>query len=52
VVTFLAFNPNHADVADRVARAVEDHATPVGIGTVSKTKRIPVWKRAEAAMIA
>jgi hypothetical protein len=28
VVTFLAFHPNHADLADRLAKAVTDHATP------------------------
>src|SRR5437868_6684419 len=27
VVTFLAFHPNHADVAQRLAPAVADHAT-------------------------
>ena len=52
VVTFLAFHPNHADLADRLARAVTDHATPVGSGTVARTKRIPVEQRAEAAVIA
>jgi len=52
VVKFLAFNPNHADLADRFARAVADHATPVGSGTVARTKRIPVEQRAEAAVIA
>jgi hypothetical protein len=52
VVKFLAFHPNHADLADRLARAVTDHATPVGSGTVARTKRIPVEKRAEAAVIA
>ena len=30
VVTFLAFHGNYADLADRMARAVTDHATPVG----------------------
>src|SRR5437763_1480484 len=30
VVTFLAFPPDHADLAARLARAVTDHATPVG----------------------
>jgi hypothetical protein len=34
VVVFLAFHPNHADLADRLACAVTDHATPVGGGTV------------------
>jgi hypothetical protein len=36
----------------RVARAVTDYATPVGSGTVARTKRIPVERRAEAAVIA
>ena len=49
---FLAFHPAHADLADRLARAVTDHATPVGSGTVARTKRIPVEQRAEAAVIA
>lgn len=52
VVAFLAFHPAHADLADRLARAVTDHATPVGSGTVARTKRIPVGQRAEAAVIA
>jgi hypothetical protein len=52
VVSFLAFHPNHADLADRLAKAVTDHATPVGSGTVARTKRIPVEQRAEAAVIA
>ena len=52
VVSFLDFDPNHADLADRLARAVTDHATPVGSGTVARTKRIPVEQRAEAAVIA
>ena len=52
VVSFLAFHPNHADLAIRLARAVADHATPVGSGTVARTKRIPVEERAEAAVIA
>lgn len=52
VVTLLGFHENHADLADRLARAVSDHATPVGSGTVARTKRIPVEQRAEAAVIA
>lgn len=52
VVKFLAFHPAHADLANRLARAVADHATPVGSGTVARTKRIPVEQRAEAAVIA
>jgi hypothetical protein len=52
VRAFLAFHPNHADLAGRLARAVTAHATPVGSGTVARTKRIPVEKPAEAAVIA
>ncbi|HEX4488091.1 MAG TPA: DUF2293 domain-containing protein [Terriglobales bacterium] len=52
VVTFLAFHPAHAELAQRLARVVADHATPVGSGTVARTKRIPLEQRAEAAVIA
>lgn len=52
VVSFLAFHPQHAVLADRLAHAVTAHATPVGSGTVARTKRIPVEQRAEAAVIA
>jgi hypothetical protein len=52
VVTFLAFHPSYADLAGRLARAVTEHATPVGSGTVARTRRIPVEQRAEAAVIA
>ncbi|MGK2908410.1 MAG: DUF2293 domain-containing protein [Sphingobium sp.] len=52
VLAYLAFHPAHAELADRLARAVTDHATPVGSGTVARTKRIPVEERAEAAVIA
>lgn len=52
VLAFLAFQPVHAGLAGRLARAVAEHATPVGSGTVARTKRIPVEERAEAAVIA
>ena len=52
VVAFLAFHETHAALADRLARAVTEHATPVGSGTVARTERIPVEQRAEAAVIA
>ncbi len=52
VVGFLAFHPAHAEFAHKLAPAVADHATPVGSGTVARTKRIPVEQRAEAAVIA
>ncbi|QJX00826.1 DUF2293 domain-containing protein [Frigoriglobus tundricola] len=52
VRAFLNFHAAHATVADRLAHAVAAHATPVGSGTVARTKRIPVEQRAEAAVIA
>ncbi len=52
VLDFPAFPPRHAGVAERMARAVAEHATPVGSGTVARTTRIPVERRAEAAVIA
>ena len=52
VLTFLGFHPKYVDLAHRLARAIADHATPVGSGTVARTKRIPVEQRAEAAVIA
>ena len=52
VVAFLDFHPEHDDLAQRLARSVTEHATPVGSGTVARTKRIPVEQRAEAAVIA
>jgi hypothetical protein len=52
VVSFLAFDPAYADPADRLARVVTDHATPVGSGTVARTRRIPIEQNAEAAVIA
>lgn len=52
VLAFLAFHPDHAGLAQRLAEAVTAHATPVGSGTVARTKRIPIERRAEAAVIA
>lgn len=52
VVTFLAFDDRHAELGDRLAKAVTEHATPVGSGTVARTERIPIERRAEAAVIA
>jgi hypothetical protein len=52
VVAYLAFHPVHAELANRLARLVTDHATPVGSGTVARTERIPIERRAEAAVIA
>ena len=52
VLGFLAFHPRHADLAEQLATAVAAHATPVGSGTVARTQRIPIERRAEAAVIA
>lgn len=52
VLSFLNFHATYAPLAARLARAVTDHATPVGSGTVARTQRISVEQRAEAAVIA
>jgi len=52
VVSYLAFHPAHGELASKLAHAVAEHATPVGSGTVARTKRIPIEQRAEAAVIA
>ena len=52
VLRYLDFHPRFATLAERLAQAVADHATPVGSGTVARTERIPVEQRAEAAVIA
>lgn len=52
VHAFLAFHPRYDELAQRLAKLVADHATPVGSGTVARTARIPVEQRAEAAVIA
>ncbi len=52
VRAYLAFDPRYAELEQRLAAAVTEHATPVGSGTVARTKRIPIERRAEAAVIA
>lgn len=52
VLAFLRFSPQYEELAQAIAAAVTKHATPVGSGTVARTKRISVAKRAEAAVIA
>ena len=52
VRAFLGFHERHATLAERLAAAVTSHATPVGSGTVARTERIPIERRAEAAVIA
>ena len=52
VLDFLAFAPVYSALAQDVADAVTALATPVGSGTVARTQRIPVERRAEASVIA
>ena len=52
VVAYLNFHPDHNLLAQQLAQAVTKHATPVGSGTVARTTRIPVERRAEAAVVA
>jgi len=52
VLSFLNFEPEHAYLADELAEKVAAHATPIGSGTVARTKRIPIEQRAESAVIA
>jgi hypothetical protein len=52
VLAFLEFAPAHQPLALALAKAIANHAVPVGSGTVARTQRIPVEQRAEAATIA
>lgn len=52
VEAFLRFSPEWAKLGQVMAVRVAAHATPVGSGTVARTKRISVAERAEAAVVA
>lgn len=52
VIKFLNFHPRYEKEAELLSERVTIHATPVGSGTVARTKRIPIDRRAEAAVIA
>ena len=52
VFKFLAFDHHYESLAHDLAMAVSAHATPVGSGTVARTERIPIERRAESAVIA
>ncbi|HET9934592.1 MAG TPA: DUF2293 domain-containing protein [Polyangiaceae bacterium] len=52
VRAFLRFDPSFAAVEEKLAQRVAAHATPVGSGTVARTERISIDRRAEAAVIA
>ncbi len=52
VVRFLNFHPRYQNEARILGKKIAAHATPVGSGTVARTERIPIARRAEAAVIA
>lgn len=52
LLKFLDFGESHRELGEKMVRAIADHAVPVGSGTVARTKRIPIERRAEAAVIA
>lgn len=52
VFAFLDFDLRHDGIAREMADRIAAHATPVGSGTVARTQRIPIERRAEAAAIA
>lgn len=52
ILTFLNFAPCYASIAARLAAVVSQHAVPIGSGTVARTQRISIERRAEAAVIA
>lgn len=52
VRAFLHFAPRYKGLEETFAEVVTEHAVPVGSGTVARTERIPLERRAEAAVIA
>ena len=52
VLKFLDFDHRFDAEAKKMAKVVTAHATPVGSGTVARTERIPIERRAESAVIA
>ena len=52
IVKFLDFHPRYEKEAQHLGKIITTHATPVGSGTVARTQRIPIDKRARAAVIA
>ena len=52
IIRFLNFHPRYEKEAQHLGKIITTHATPVGSGTVARTRRIPIHKRAQAAVIA
>lgn len=52
IIKFLNFHPRYEKESQLLGKIITTHATPVGSGTVARTQRIPINKRAQAAVIA
>ena len=52
ILQFLDFDDSYSKLATKLAQAVSEHATPIGSGTVARTERIPIERRAASAVIA
>lgn len=52
VENYLCFNDRYKEMEKKLARAVTEHAIPVGSGTVARTQLIPIEERAARAVIA
>ncbi len=52
VVAFLDFHHRYENEVKLLAEKITEYTTPVGSGTVARTKQIPIAGRAEAAVIA
>jgi len=52
IVAHLNFHPSYAELAIRMSKLISEHATPVGSGTVARTKMIPIEQRAAKAVTA
>ena len=52
IIDYLSFHTKYQKLSTELAKAVAEHSTPVGSGTVARTKTISVEQRVEAAVIA
>lgn len=52
IASHLNFHERYHPIQKRMAQAISDHATPIGSGTVARTKMIPIRERASHAVIA
>ncbi|NOR88237.1 MAG: DUF2293 domain-containing protein, partial [Bacteroidales bacterium] len=52
VEEYLHFHPKYKNMEKQMAKAITEHAIPVGSGTVARTAMIPIEERASRAVIA